>query len=71
MKHEDPDPRDVDAGAARRLRVAADRVDVAAERRPRGDEVQKTMRAARMISADERHAARVVADRNGDEDEPP
>ena len=35
---EDPDARDVDAGAPRRLGVAADGVDVAAERRALRDE---------------------------------
>src|SRR5215217_9667795 len=37
-EHDDPDERDVDPGAPRRLGVAADRVDVPPERRPRGDE---------------------------------
>ena len=66
MKTMIPDARDVDARRAARLRVAADRVDVASERRPLGDERPEDQEPDDQ-QQHERHAAVLVADRDDDE----
>ena len=48
---EDADPRHVDPGPPRRLGVAADRVDVPAERRPLGEERQHEQHRRRRAAA--------------------
>jgi hypothetical protein len=64
-EHEDPDAGDVDPGAAQPGR-SADRVDMAAERRPPGDESSQDVLSRRRAAA---RAARhdPCSDRNGEE----
>ena len=60
---DDPDAGDVDAGAPGRLGVAADGVDVPAERRPLGDERPEDEHDDHQQQR-ERNAAVLVADRD-------